>query len=226
MRLEDKVCVITGAAGGIGAAAVSLFSEEGATVVGVDLRDDVQGVDLALAADVASEEDVIRFLARAREEYGRIDVLFNNAGISPDDDASVVDTTLETWQRVQDVNLRSVLLCCKHGIPHVLDAAARAVRERPGAGRPAADPPADGTLRRRARDRVGSAVPRFGRVVLHHRVDVHGRRRPVGRLRHPGIGGPERRTIVVSVSSAPARLRSVRSSASSSAVSLQATRSR
>ena len=121
MRLEDKVCVITGAAGGIGAAAATLFRAEGATVVGVDLRDDFEGVDLALAADVSSEEDVIRFLARAREEYGRIDVLFNNAGISPDDDVSVLDTSLEAWQRVQDVNLRSVFLCCKHGIPHLLD---------------------------------------------------------------------------------------------------------
>ena len=59
--------------------------------------------------------------ARVRAEYGHIDVLFNNAGISPDDDASVLDTTLEAWQRVQDVNLKSVFLCCKHGIPHLLD---------------------------------------------------------------------------------------------------------
>ena len=57
-----------------------------------------------------------------REEFGRIDVLFNNAGISPTDDASVLDTSLEAWQRVQDVNLKSVFLCCKHGIPHLLDA--------------------------------------------------------------------------------------------------------
>ena len=60
-------------------------------------------------------------MRRARSEYGRIDVLFNNAGISPDDDVSVLDTSLEAWQRVQDVNLRSVFLCCKHGIPHLLD---------------------------------------------------------------------------------------------------------
>ena len=121
-RLEGKVCVITGAAGGIGAASAALFRAEGATVVGVDLRDDFEGVDLALAADVADEEAVIDVHARARaSEYGRIDVLFNNAGISPDDDVSVLDTTLEAWQRVQDVNLRSVFLCCKHGIPHLLD---------------------------------------------------------------------------------------------------------
>jgi len=121
-RLEGKVCVITGAASGIGAETATLFRSEGATVVGVDLRDDFGDVDLALAADVASEEAVIEFMGRAASEYGRIDVLFNNAGISPDDDVSVLDTTVEAWQRVQDVNLRSVFLCCKHGIPHLLEA--------------------------------------------------------------------------------------------------------
>jgi NAD(P)-dependent dehydrogenase (short-subunit alcohol dehydrogenase family) len=121
-RLEGKVCVITGAAGGIGAATASLFRSEGATVVGVDLRDEIDGVDLAIGCDVADEEAVRAMYATARSEYGRIDVLFNNAGISPDDDVSVLDTSLEAWQRVQDVNLRSVFLCCKHGIPHLLDA--------------------------------------------------------------------------------------------------------
>jgi NAD(P)-dependent dehydrogenase (short-subunit alcohol dehydrogenase family) len=121
MDIEGAHVVITGAAGGIGAASAELFRAEGATVIGVDLRDDFEGVDLALAADVADEAAVIALMTRAREEYGRIDVLFNNAGISPDDDVSVLDTTLEAWQRVQDVNLRSVFLCCKHGIPHLLD---------------------------------------------------------------------------------------------------------
>src|SRR5919205_4626856 len=60
--------------------------------------------------------------ARTREQFGHVDVLFNNAGISPNDDVSVIDTSLEAWQRVQDVNLKSVFLCCKHGIPHLLDA--------------------------------------------------------------------------------------------------------
>src|SRR4051794_41199159 len=59
--------------------------------------------------------------AQVAAEYGRIDILFNNAGISPDDDTSVLETTLEAWQRVQDVNLKSVFLCCKHGIPHLLE---------------------------------------------------------------------------------------------------------
>jgi NAD(P)-dependent dehydrogenase (short-subunit alcohol dehydrogenase family) len=119
-RLDGKVCVITGAAGGIGAASAALFRAEGATVVGVDLTE--SDTDLSLTADVASEEAVIAVLRRAHEAYGRIDVLFNNAGISPDDDVSVLDTTLEAWQRVQDVNLRGVFLGCKHGIPYLLDA--------------------------------------------------------------------------------------------------------
>jgi NAD(P)-dependent dehydrogenase (short-subunit alcohol dehydrogenase family) len=120
-RLEGKVCVITGAAGGIGAETARLFGEEGATVVGVDLDESAEG-DLALQADVSDEEQVRDVYSRVRDEYGRVDVLFNNAGISPNDDVSVLDTSLEAWQRVQDVNLKSVFLCCKHGIPHLLDA--------------------------------------------------------------------------------------------------------
>ena len=119
-RLDEKVCVVTGAAGGIGSATVEVFRREGATVVGVDLADGAPG-DLALAVDVTDEHAVAEMYARVRRELGHIDVLFNNAGISPDDDASVLDTTLEAWQRVQDVNLKSVFLCCKHGIPHLLD---------------------------------------------------------------------------------------------------------
>ena len=119
-RLQGRVCVVTGASGGIGAATVEIFQREGASVVGVDLLEGAPG-DLALQVDVTSEEDVKGAFARVREEFGRIDVLFNNAGISPNDDASVLDTTLEAWERVQMVNLRSVFLCCKHGIPHLLE---------------------------------------------------------------------------------------------------------
>jgi NAD(P)-dependent dehydrogenase (short-subunit alcohol dehydrogenase family) len=118
-RLDGKVCVVTGSAGGIGAATCRLFESEGATVVGVDLQ---AGDHVAIEADVSDEDQVRDMYARAREEHGRIHVLFNNAGISPTDDASVLDTSVEAWQRVQDVNLKSVFLCCKHGIPHVLDA--------------------------------------------------------------------------------------------------------
>jgi NAD(P)-dependent dehydrogenase (short-subunit alcohol dehydrogenase family) len=119
-RLSGRVCVVTGASGGIGAATVELFRAEGAKVAGIDLREDSPG-DLALQADVTSEEQVRGALERVRSEFGRIDVLFNNAGISPEDDGSVIETTLEAWERVQHVNLRSVFLCCKHGIPHLLE---------------------------------------------------------------------------------------------------------
>ena len=119
-RLESKVCVITGAASGIGAETARLFGREGATVVGVDLAEGSLG-DLAIEADVADEDQVRDLYERVREECGRIDVLFNNAGINPPDDASILDTPLEAFQRVQDVNLRSVFLCCKHGLPHLLD---------------------------------------------------------------------------------------------------------
>jgi len=119
-RLDGKVCVITGAAGGIGAATARVFAEEGATVVGVDLAAGAPG-DLSLATDVTDAAQVAAMYARVRAELGGIDVLFNNAGISPPDDVSVLDTSLEAWQRVQDVNLRSVFLCCKHGIPYLLE---------------------------------------------------------------------------------------------------------
>jgi NAD(P)-dependent dehydrogenase (short-subunit alcohol dehydrogenase family) len=118
-RLARKVCVVTGAAGGIGSATVRRFQEEGATVVGVDLADSPG--DLAVACDVTDEDQVAELYARVRGDFGTIDVLFNNVGISPTDDASVLDTGLEAWQRVQDVNLKSVFLCCKHGIPHLLE---------------------------------------------------------------------------------------------------------
>ena len=119
-RLEGKVCVITGAAGGIGAATVEAFQREGARVAGVDLLEGAPG-DLSLAVDVTEEFAVSQMYTQVREELGRVDVLFNNAGISPDDDTSVLETSLEAWQRVQDVNLKSVFLCCKHGIPHLLE---------------------------------------------------------------------------------------------------------
>jgi NAD(P)-dependent dehydrogenase (short-subunit alcohol dehydrogenase family) len=118
--LEGRVCFVTGASGGIGAATVELFQREGARVAGVDMLAGAPG-DLALEADVTDERQVSEALARVRAELGRIDVLFNNAGISPNDDGSVLETSLEAWERVQRVNLQSVFLCCKHGIPHLLE---------------------------------------------------------------------------------------------------------
>jgi NAD(P)-dependent dehydrogenase (short-subunit alcohol dehydrogenase family) len=120
-RLADKVCVITGAASGIGAETARLFRSEGAVVVGVDLSDDTPDVDLALACDVSSEDAVREMFAAVRERFGRIDVLFNNAGISPPEDASVLDTAPDVWERVNDVNAKAVFFCCKHGIPHLLE---------------------------------------------------------------------------------------------------------
>jgi NAD(P)-dependent dehydrogenase (short-subunit alcohol dehydrogenase family) len=111
MRLAGKVCVITGAAGGIGTATAEVFAREGATVVGVDLREHEVG-ELSLTADITSEPAVAELYEQVCARFGHVDVLFNNAGISPTDDASV--------QRVQDANLKSVFLCCKYGIPQLL----------------------------------------------------------------------------------------------------------
>jgi NAD(P)-dependent dehydrogenase (short-subunit alcohol dehydrogenase family) len=119
-RLEGKVCVITGASGGIGGASAEAFAREGGRVVGVDLLPGAPG-ELSLEVDVTDDAAVRDMYARVRAELGRVDVLFNNAGISPTDDGSVLDTSLDAWQRVQDVNLKSVFLCCKHGIPHLLE---------------------------------------------------------------------------------------------------------
>jgi NAD(P)-dependent dehydrogenase (short-subunit alcohol dehydrogenase family) len=119
--LEGKVCVITGTASGIGAESARLFAAEGARVIGIDLSPQAEG-ELTIEADVSDEGQVVEAFRRVADEVGRIDVLMNNAGINPTDDGSVLETSLESWQRVQDVNLRSVFLCCKHGIPHLIEA--------------------------------------------------------------------------------------------------------
>jgi len=125
-RLEGKVCVITGAGGGMGADAAVRFAEEGALVVVADVDGDaakrVAGeVDgLPVQVDVSDEPSVEAMYAAAVERFGGIDVLYNNAGISPADDASILETDLDAWERVQAVNTRGVYLCCKHGIPHLL----------------------------------------------------------------------------------------------------------
>jgi NAD(P)-dependent dehydrogenase (short-subunit alcohol dehydrogenase family) len=121
-RLEGKVCVITGTASGIGAESARLFAEQGAQVVGIDLDKSNAEGETTIEADVADEAQVAEAYEWIGSELGRIDVLMNNAGINPTDDSSVLDTELEAWQRVQDVNLRGVFLCCKHGIPHLIAA--------------------------------------------------------------------------------------------------------
>src|SRR6187431_3773925 len=128
-RLDGKVCVITGAGGGMGREAAILFTEEGAKVCAADMNlvaaEETVGLcsgeAFAFQANVAEEADVESMMAATAERFGGIDVLYNNAGISPDDDASVLDTSVEAWQRVQDVNTKGVFLCCKHGIPHLLE---------------------------------------------------------------------------------------------------------
>jgi NAD(P)-dependent dehydrogenase (short-subunit alcohol dehydrogenase family) len=129
-RLDSKVCVITGAGGGMGREAAIVFAGEGARVCAADVSPEAveETVSLcpedsafAVRADVSREDDVRAMLAATAERFGGIDVLYNNAGISPDDDASVTDTTLEAWERVMAVNARGVFLCCKHGIPYLLE---------------------------------------------------------------------------------------------------------
>ena len=119
-RLKGKVCVITGAASGIGAESAKLFKKEGAHVVGVDLSRKSVG-EMKLVADVSNEEHVKKAYARVFEHYGRIDVLFNNAGVNPPEDTSVTETEFDVWDRVQEINTRSVFLCCKYGIPYLLE---------------------------------------------------------------------------------------------------------
>jgi NAD(P)-dependent dehydrogenase (short-subunit alcohol dehydrogenase family) len=128
-RLEGKVCVITGAGGGMGRDAAVLFTEEGANVCAADVNLEAAEETVGLCAgensafatrvDVADETSVHAMMQGAADRFGGIDVLYNNAGISPADDASVLETTVEAWDRVQAVNTRGVFLCCKHGIPHL-----------------------------------------------------------------------------------------------------------
>ena len=126
-RLEGKVAVVTGGAGGIGRETARRFAEEGARVCVADLADEpgketASEVDgIYIHADVTDPDDVQRMYTETAEHFGGIDVLFNNAGISPSDDDSILKTGLEAWERVQSVNLKSVYLCCKYGIPYLLE---------------------------------------------------------------------------------------------------------
>ena len=124
-RLQDRVAVVTGAGSGIGLASARRLAAEGAQVVAVDV-DEAAGKTAAaetgglfIAADVAVEDDVQRMYQDVASRYGRIDVAFHNAGISPPEDDSILSTSLDAWRRVQDVNLTSVYLCCKYVIPYM-----------------------------------------------------------------------------------------------------------
>jgi NAD(P)-dependent dehydrogenase (short-subunit alcohol dehydrogenase family) len=127
-RLDGKVAVITGAAGGIGREATLLFSDEGARVCVADVADE-HGEQTASEAreaffqkvDVTDPKSVEEMYRATAERYGGIDILYNNAGIMPADDASILETEVDAWDRVQDVNTKGVYLCCKHGIPYLLE---------------------------------------------------------------------------------------------------------
>ena len=130
-RLDGKVAVVTGGCSGIGLATVTRFVEEGARVVIGDI-DDARGKEVVEQlggdevvtfrhVDVTSPDEVDALFATAKETYGSVDVAFNNAGISPPDDASILDTGLDAWRKVQEVNLTSVYLCCKAALPYMIE---------------------------------------------------------------------------------------------------------
>jgi len=131
MRLKDKVCIITGGASGMGKVASILFAKEGAKIVasdvqeaaGKDVVDEIKakgGQALFVRADVSQEKDCQRMVAEAVKAFGGVDVLYNNAGIFPQDDHSVVDTPEEVWRKVLAINLQGVASSCKYAIPEMI----------------------------------------------------------------------------------------------------------
>jgi NAD(P)-dependent dehydrogenase (short-subunit alcohol dehydrogenase family) len=127
-RIDGKVCVITGAAGGMGREAALLFSSEGARVCVADVNEDAGERTASeckdaffFKVDVTNPDSVRQMYSTTADRFGGIDVLYNNAGIMPEDDASILETDVDAWQRVQDVNTKGVYLCCRYGIPYLLD---------------------------------------------------------------------------------------------------------
>ncbi len=134
MRLQDKVVLVTGAGSGMGRLATAMFAREGAKVIATDLKP--AGLDqtvaeldsslreavLPLTGDGASSDDVRDWIAAGIKRFGKVNVLYNNAGIMPDEDTSVIETSEATFQRIMDVNVKGVFFCCKHGVPALIDA--------------------------------------------------------------------------------------------------------
>ncbi len=134
MRLANKVVLITGAGSGMGRVATRMFTDQGARVIATDIREDAleqtiaeldparRDAVLPLTGDVSQSDDVRRWVEEGVRRFGTLNVLYNNAGIFPDEDRSVVETPEEVWQRTLDVNLKGVFLCCKHGVPALIAA--------------------------------------------------------------------------------------------------------
>jgi NAD(P)-dependent dehydrogenase (short-subunit alcohol dehydrogenase family) len=130
-RIQDRVAVVTGGCSGIGLATVQRFVEEGAKVVIGDIDDQRghqlvgqlggEGVATYVHVDVTDKEQVDALFRTAKDTYGSVDIAFNNAGISPPEDDSILDTDLDAWRKVQEVNLTSVYLCCKAALPYMLE---------------------------------------------------------------------------------------------------------
>jgi len=132
MRLADKVCVITGAGSGMGRVAAGLFAAQGAKVVVADYNEAAAaetvaavhaagGQVTAVRADVSKESDAKAMIDHAIATFGRVDVLYNNAGVMPEADHSVIDTDVDTWDQVMAVNVRGVFLGCKYAIPRMVE---------------------------------------------------------------------------------------------------------
>ena len=132
MRLKDKVAIITGAGGGMGRVAAMMFAAEGAKVVAAEFGEaagnetvrlvkEAGGEATFVRVDVSSEVDAKAMVEHAVGMYGRLDVLYNNAGIMPEADHSVIDTDVGTWDTVMAVNVRGVFLSCKYAVPRMID---------------------------------------------------------------------------------------------------------
>jgi NAD(P)-dependent dehydrogenase (short-subunit alcohol dehydrogenase family) len=129
VRLAGKTILVTGAASGMGRAATRIFAEQGAQVIAADLKHDgleqtmaeidasLHGSILPQVGDVSKSDDVKRWVDEGVSRFGKLNVLYNNAGIMPDEDTSVIETSEETFQRIMDINVKGIFLCCKHGVP-------------------------------------------------------------------------------------------------------------